>query len=54
MDTSNVDTVMIGGKINRLKGKLAGLNMTLLKTMDEQSRNYVVSGSGWPTEREFE
>ena len=48
MDTSNVETVMIGGKVKKWKGKLVGLNMGRLQKMVEESRIYVLSRVGWP------
>jgi cytosine/adenosine deaminase-related metal-dependent hydrolase len=47
MDTANVDTVMIAGKVKKWKGQLVGLDPGRLRTMVEQSRAYVLSKAGW-------
>jgi 5-methylthioadenosine/S-adenosylhomocysteine deaminase len=48
MDTSNVDTVFIGGKLRKRKGKLVGVDLNRVSRLGHQSRDYVVSKAGWP------
>ena len=40
-DRSNVDTVIIGGRIRKLRGKIVDLDMNRLKRMVEESRSYL-------------
>jgi 5-methylthioadenosine/S-adenosylhomocysteine deaminase len=40
-DRSNVDTVIIGGRIRKQNGKVIGLDMNPLKRMVEESRSYL-------------
>jgi 5-methylthioadenosine/S-adenosylhomocysteine deaminase len=51
MDTSNVDTVFIGGKLRKSKGKLVGVDLNRVNRLVHQSRDYVVSKAGWPRTR---
>jgi hypothetical protein len=51
MDTSNVDTVFIGGKWKKSKGKLVGVDLNRVSRLVHQSRDYVVSKAGWPRTR---
>jgi cytosine/adenosine deaminase-related metal-dependent hydrolase len=46
MDTSNVDTVFIAGKLMKSQGKLLGVDMTRLSRLLQQSREYIVSKTG--------
>jgi len=46
-DRSNVDTVMIGGRIRKLGGKIVGLDMDRLKRMVEESRNYLFARTNY-------
>jgi hypothetical protein len=46
MDTSNVDTVFIGGKVMKSQGKLVGIDMTRITRLLNQSRDYLVSKTG--------
>jgi 5-methylthioadenosine/S-adenosylhomocysteine deaminase len=48
MDTSNVDTVIIGGKLRKSKGTLVGVDLKRVRRLAQQSRDYVVSKAGWP------
>ena len=48
MDTSNVDTVFIAGKLMKWKGELVGVDMRRIRRLVEQSRDYVVAQAGWP------
>jgi len=48
MDTSNVDTVMVAGKIVKRRGKLVGVDLARLRRQAAQSRDYIVGKMGWP------
>jgi len=48
MDTSNVDTVIIGGKIVKRQGKLVGVDLDRIRRQAQQSRDYLVAKAGWP------
>jgi 5-methylthioadenosine/S-adenosylhomocysteine deaminase len=51
MDTSNVDTVFIGGTLRRSKGKLVGVDLNWVSRLAHQSRDYIVAKAGWPRTR---
>jgi cytosine/adenosine deaminase-related metal-dependent hydrolase len=51
MDTSNVDTVFIGGNLRKWKGKLVDVDLNRVSRLVHQSRDYVVSKAGWPRTR---
>jgi 5-methylthioadenosine/S-adenosylhomocysteine deaminase len=51
MDTSNVDTVFIGGQLKKSKGKLVGVDLNRVSRLVHKSRDYVVSKAGWPRTR---
>ena len=40
-DVRNIDTVIIGGKIRKLRGKLVGVNMEKFRQLVDESRNYL-------------
>jgi cytosine/adenosine deaminase-related metal-dependent hydrolase len=46
-DRSNVDTVIIGGRIRKLRGKLVGLDVERLKRMVDESRRYLFSATNY-------
>jgi len=46
-DRSNVDTVIIGGRIRKRGGKIAGLDMAKLKRMVEESRSYLFAATNY-------
>src|SRR5262249_179166 len=46
-DRSNVDTVIIGGRIRKLRGKIVGLDLERLKRMVEESRRYLFSATNY-------
>ena len=48
MDTSNVDTVIIGGKIMKRQGKLVGVDLDRIRRQAQQSRDFLVAKAGWP------
>jgi cytosine/adenosine deaminase-related metal-dependent hydrolase len=51
VDTSNVDTVIIGGKVMKSGGQLVGVDVARVARMAESSRDYILSKTGWPTSR---
>ena len=46
MDTSNVDTVFIAGKLMKSQGKLVGVDMNRITRQINQSREYLISKTG--------
>jgi cytosine/adenosine deaminase-related metal-dependent hydrolase len=48
MDPSNVDTVLIGGKVLKRDGKLVGVDLDRIRRQVHQSRDYLVERAGWP------
>ena len=46
-DRSNVDTVIVGGRIRKVNGKIVDLDMTRLKRMVEESRSYLFARVGY-------
>jgi 5-methylthioadenosine/S-adenosylhomocysteine deaminase len=48
MDTSNVDTVMIAGRILKRAGKLVGIDLAGIARQAAASRDYLVDKLGWP------
>jgi hypothetical protein len=48
MDTSNDDTVIIGGKIVKWQGKLVGVDLDRIRRQVQQSRDSLVAKAGWP------
>jgi cytosine/adenosine deaminase-related metal-dependent hydrolase len=48
MDSSNVDTVLIGGKVLKRDGKLVGVDLDRIRRQVHQSRDYLVERAGWP------
>ena len=51
MDTSNVDTVLIGGKIVKQGGRLVGVDLSRIRQEAERSRDYVAGKAGWGRSR---
>ena len=51
MDTSNVDTVLIAGKIVKQGGRLVGVDLTRIRKEAEASRDYVAGKAGWSRSR---
>jgi cytosine/adenosine deaminase-related metal-dependent hydrolase len=47
MDTSNVDSVFVAGKALKRKGELLGVDLNRIRRMAYESRDYVVSKSGF-------
>jgi cytosine/adenosine deaminase-related metal-dependent hydrolase len=51
MDTSNVDTVFIAGKVVKQGGRLVGVDLARIRREAEQSRDYIAGKAGWDTQR---
>lgn len=51
MDSSNVDTVLIGGVARKRNGKLVGVDLDRVSRLVHQSRDYIVAKAGWPKTR---
>jgi len=48
MERSNVETVIVAGKIRKWKGRLLGVNIHQLRTELENSRDYIFAAAGVP------
>jgi len=48
MDTSNVDTVFVGGRLRKWKGGLVGVDVANLRRLAEQSRDWILTQAKWP------
>ena len=48
MDTSNVGTVIVGGKIMKRSGKMMGVDLARVKRVAEASRDYLFAKTGGP------
>ena len=48
MDTSNVDTVIVGGQVRKRAGQLVGVDLAAVRRQAEASRDHIVSRAGWP------
>ncbi len=46
-DVRNIDTVIVGGKIRKFRGKMVGLNMEKFRQLADESRNYLFSKAGY-------
>src|ERR1700730_11989819 len=46
-ERSNVDTVIVGGRVRKYRGKVVGLDMKRLKTMVEESRSHLFAAAGY-------
>jgi cytosine/adenosine deaminase-related metal-dependent hydrolase len=46
-DVRNVDTVIIGGKIRKFRGRLVGVNMEKFRQLVDESRNYLFASAGY-------
>ncbi len=51
MDTSNVDTVFIGGRLMKSSGQLVGVDVARVARQAQASRDYILSRIGWPASR---
>jgi len=48
MDRTNVETVIVAGKVRKWKGQLLGVNLPFLRQQLEASRDYIFSKAGIP------
>jgi cytosine/adenosine deaminase-related metal-dependent hydrolase len=46
-DTRNIDTVIVGGRVRKLRGRMAGVNMDKFRQMADESRNYLFARAGY-------
>jgi 5-methylthioadenosine/S-adenosylhomocysteine deaminase len=46
-DARNIDTVIIGGRIRKLRGKMTGVNMEKFRQLADESRNYLFTKAGY-------
>jgi 5-methylthioadenosine/S-adenosylhomocysteine deaminase len=46
-ERSNVDTVIIGGRVRKYRGQVVGLDMVALKAMIDESRNHLFTAAGY-------
>jgi hypothetical protein len=46
-DVRNIDTVIIGGRIRKFQGRMAGVNMSRFRQMADESRNYLFKQAGY-------
>jgi cytosine/adenosine deaminase-related metal-dependent hydrolase len=46
-DTRNVDTVIIGGRVRKLRGRMTGVNMEKFRALADESRNYLFTKAGY-------
>lgn len=46
-ERSNVDTVVIGGRVRKYRGRVVGLDMVGLKAMIDESRNHLFTAAGY-------
>lgn len=46
-DVRNIDTVIIGGRIRKFRGKMAGINMEKFRQLADESRNYLFAKAGY-------
>jgi len=51
MDTSNVDTVFIAGAMVKSGGQLVGVDVARVARLAQESRDYIVSKTGWSASR---
>src|SRR5262249_41041208 len=46
-DIRNIDTVIIGGKIRKFRGKMVGIDMENFRRLVDESRNYLFAKAGY-------
>jgi len=46
MDRSNVETVIVAGKLRKWKGRMLDLNLASLRTQLEDSRDHLFAATG--------
>ena len=50
MERTNVETVIVAGKIRKWKGKLQNVNLTKLRNDLENSRDFIFAKAGIPVD----
>ena len=48
MERSNVETVIVAGKVRKWKGRLLGVNLNHLRNQLEDSRDYIFAKANVP------
>ena len=48
MDTSNVDTVFVGGTVRKWKGALVGVDVAHVRRLAERSCDWLLAQAKWP------
>jgi hypothetical protein len=48
MDRTNVETVIVAGKVRKWNGKLRNVNLVQLRNQLEDSRDYIFARAGIP------
>lgn len=48
MDTSNVDTVFIAGRLKKWRGELVDVDLNRVTRLVHESRDHIVAAAGWP------
>jgi cytosine/adenosine deaminase-related metal-dependent hydrolase len=46
-DVRNIDTVIIGGRVRKLRGRMTGVNMDNFRKMADESRSYLFKQAGY-------
>jgi cytosine/adenosine deaminase-related metal-dependent hydrolase len=46
-DVRNIDTVIIGGKVRKLRGRMMGINMERFRQLADESRNYLFTKANY-------
>jgi hypothetical protein len=46
-DVRNIDTVIIGGRVRKLRGRMTGVNMDNFRKMVDESRGYLFKQAGY-------
>jgi cytosine/adenosine deaminase-related metal-dependent hydrolase len=46
-DVRNIDTVLIAGRVRKLRGRMVGVNMDRFRQLADESRNYLFSRAGY-------
>jgi 5-methylthioadenosine/S-adenosylhomocysteine deaminase len=46
-DVRNIDTVIIGGRVRKFRGRMAGVAMDKFKQMADESRAYLFTKAGY-------
>jgi 5-methylthioadenosine/S-adenosylhomocysteine deaminase len=46
-DVRNIDTVIIGGRVRKFRGRMAGVNMEKFRQMADESREHLFKSAGY-------